>query len=195
MPNLNEREIAAYEYGDVIVPNGKSGDWEVSERTVSKFESMMSSIRGGSLFHCPEGTYKTLTCGFDCVMSNTPMELRTNRAFVRAAEGHVHINGLGLGVVLLAVLMKLEVESVTVVEKSPDVISLVAPSFASFDKLTIIQGDALEYKPPSKKRFGAVWHDIWNGICEDNLDDMRLLHRRWGRKTQWQGSWARELIR
>ena len=90
------------------------------------------------------------------------MELRTNREFIWKAKGHVHINGLGLGVVLLAVLMKPEVESVTVVEKSKDVINLVAPSFAHFKNLTIIHDDALTYKPPAKKKFGAVWHDIWN---------------------------------
>jgi hypothetical protein len=184
-----------YKYGDVIVPNGKSGNWEVSDIEVSKFDSMMSSIKSGAIYHCPAGTYKRLTHGWDCVMSNTPFELRTNRAFILRSQGHVHINGLGLGVVLLAVLMKPEVESVTVVEKSEDVIKLVAPSFAHFDKLTIIHDDALTYKPPAKKKFGAVWHDIWNEVCEDNLDDMKVLHRRWGRKTEWQGSWSRELIR
>lgn len=183
-----------HEYGDVIAPNGKSGKWEISDIEVSKFESMMSGMRS-AVHYCPAGTYKRLTCGGGIVMSNTPMELRTNAQFVRRAKGHVHINGLGLGVVLLAVLLKPEVESVTVVEKSEDVINLVAPSFAHFAKLTIIQGDALEYKPPSKKKFGAVWHDIWNDICGDNLEDMKLLHRRWGRRTEWQGSWSRDLIR
>ena len=183
-----------YKYGDVIVPNGQSGRWKVDEVEVDELQSMMSA-RHGRVYFCPVGTYKRLTDGWNCVMSNTPMELRTNAEFVRRAKGHVHINGLGLGVVLLAVLMKPEVESVTVVEKSEDVIKLIAPSFAHFDKLTIIQGDALAYKPPTKKTFGAVWHDIWNDVCADNRKDMALLHRRWGRKTEWQGSWSRDLIR
>jgi hypothetical protein len=183
-----------YRYGDVIVPNGKSGNWEVSDVLVSKFDEAISS-RHGSVYYCPAGIYRRLTYHGSCVMSNTPMELRTNREFIWKAKGHVHINGLGLGVVLLAVLMKPEVESVTVVEKSKDVINLVAPSFAHFKNLTIIHDDALTYKPPAKKKFGAVWHDIWNEVCADNLDDMKALHRRWGRKTDWQGSWSRELIR
>lgn len=184
-----------YAYGDVIVPNGKSGAWEVSDVEVTKCDSMMSSLRGGALFHCPAGKYRRLTCGWHVVMSNTPMELRTNRAFVRNAFGRVHINGLGLGVVLLAVLMKPEVEHVTVVEKAEDVMKLVAPSFERFPNLTIIHDDALTYTAPRKSKFGAVWHDIWNGICADNLDDMRLLHRRWGHRADWQGSWSRDLIR
>ena len=185
-----------YKYGDVIVPNGKSGAWEVSDVEVTKFDSMMSSWRGGSTFYCPEGQYKRLTCGRTIVMSNTPMELRTNRSFVRAAKDEVHINGLGLGVVLLAILMNPEVSGVTVVEKNRDVIDLVAPSFERFASiLTIIHDDALQYKPPSRKRFGAVWHDIWNDICSDHLEDMKLLSRRWGKRTEWQGCWSRELIR
>jgi hypothetical protein len=180
-----------YTYGDVIVPLGKSGAWEVSDVVVDRFQSMMSGMRLGP-YYCPEGTYKRLTRGGSCVMSNTPMELLTNRAFVRAANGHVHINGLGLGVVLLAVLMKPEVQSVTVVEKSSDVISLVAPSFERFKNLAIVHDDALTYKP--SRKFDAVWHDIWDNICADNLEDMKLLHRRWGRKAEWQGSWSRDLI-
>ena len=183
-----------YKYGDVIVPNGESNGWKISDRTVTPLESMMSS-RHGSIYYCPEGTYKTLTHGWDCVMSNTPMELRTQLPFIRAAKGKVHINGLGLGVVLLGVLIKPEVESVTVVEYSEDVLNLVAPSFAQFPNLTIIHDDALTYKPPARIKYGAVWHDIWNGVCADNLNDMKLLHRRWGRKTDWQGSWSRDMIR
>lgn len=183
-----------YKYGDVIVPNGKSGDCEVSDIVVSTFDSMMSG-RHGAIYYCPAGTYKRLTYNGSCIMSNTPMELRTNREFVRRAKGHVHISGLGLGIVLLAVLMKKEVESVTVVEKSKDVIKLVAPSFAHFKNLTIFHDNALTYKPPARKKFGAVWHDIWNDVCADNLADMKLLHRRWERKTEWQGSWSRDLIR
>lgn len=185
----------SYKYGDVIAPNGKSGNWEVLEVEVSKYDEMLSS-RNSAIFHCPAGKYKSLAHNGFCVMSNTPMELRTNHQFVRRATGKVHINGLGLGVVLLAVLVKPAVESVTVVEKSSDVIALVAPSFAKFSNiLTIIHDDALTYKPPAKAKFQAVWHDIWNSICADNLDDMKLLHRRWARRTDWQGSWSRDLIR
>jgi hypothetical protein len=84
-----------YKYGDVIVPNGKSGNWEVSDVLVSKFDEAISS-RHGSVYYCPAGIYRRLTYHSSCVMSNTPMELRTNREFIWKAKGHVHINGLGL---------------------------------------------------------------------------------------------------
>jgi hypothetical protein len=52
----------------------------------------------------------------------------------------------------------------------------------------------MEYRPDAGARFGAIWHDIWDSICEDNLDQMKTLHRRYGRRCDWQGSWGRDTI-
>jgi spermidine synthase len=112
--------------------------------------------------------------------------------FIYKAEGHVLINGLGLGVCLKAVLEKKEVIKVTVIEKSEDVIKLVAPSFQD-DRVEIINADAFEYKPPKGVVYDVVWHDIWQDICTDNLEQMKKLHRKYGRKCKWQGSWSRKL--
>jgi hypothetical protein len=61
-------------------------------------------------------------------------------------------------------------------------------------RLTIHHGDALTYKWPVGTRWTVAWHDIWDTICEDNLPDMNRLHRRFGRRVDWQGSWCRDLI-
>ena len=99
--------------------------------------------------------------------------------------------------VLQACLDKPEVTKAIVVEKSEDVIAMVAPFYREKygDRVEIVHACALEYRPTKGSRFGMVWHDIWNYICGDNLEDMKKLHRRYGRLTDWQGSWARELIR
>ena len=122
-------------------------------------------------------------------MSDTPDEKRDHYEIVNRAKGHVLINGLGLGMVLAAVLKKQEVERVTVVEIDADVISLVGPHFHN-DRLVIIQSDAFTYKPPKGEIYGAVWHDIWDSICDDNLSEMTKLKRRYGRRTIWQGCWC-----
>ena len=185
------------ELGEVVVPNGESGMWRVEDIEVSEADSMMSSLHGG-LGYCPAGTYKRLVRGSCCVMSNTRMEQITNYEPVRRAQGRVLINGLGLGMVLTAILKKPEVSFVRVVELSEDVIRLVAPSFtreAAAGRLEIIHANALQYRPARGERFDVVWHDIWDNICSDNLDDMKLLHRRYGRRCDWQGSWARGMWR
>jgi hypothetical protein len=40
----------------------------------------------------------------------------------------------------------------------------------------------------------VAWHDVWANICEDNLPLMARLHRRYGRRVNWQGSWSKEVV-
>ena len=185
---------------DVTVPDGKSGNWSVETFTVSEKEAELEMIRSMFSFSSrgrgvPVGTYKRLMRNCTVVMSNTPDEIRDHLYFIHKAKagGHILINGLGLGVSLKAILESDKVKSVTVIEKSPDVIALVAPSFANEKKVTIICADALEWKPPKGVRYQAVWHDIWDNICADNIPEMSKLHRKYGRKTYWQGSWGKAL--
>lgn len=181
---------------DIIVPDGVSGDWRVESFTVSAEDEKRERLRAAMQGLRPheivkEGSYKRLMCRNDVVMSNTPMEIYTNLPFMNQAKGDVLINGLGLGMVLGAILKKPEVTSVTVIEKSPDVIALVAPSFEDDPRVSIIEGDALTYTPPKGQSYDVVWHDIWTFITADNLPEMHKLHRKYGRKAQWQGSWCR----
>jgi len=170
----------------VDVPDGVSGDWRVETFEVEK-PSIYLLLKGRPV---EPGTYKRLMFKNEVIMSNTPAEVRDFMYFVWKAKGNVLINGLGLGVVLKAVL-QMPVRSVTVIEISEDVIKLVAPIFND-PRVTIIQADAMTWKPPSGMYYNAVWHDIWTSICETNLDDMKFLHRRYGKRCDWQASWCRE---
>ena len=38
-------------------------------------------------------------------------------------------------------------------------------------------------------------HDIWDDICLDNLETMATLHRKYGRRCDWQGSWKRDWLK
>ena len=179
---------------EINVPDGISGEWAVETFIVSdedaKFASMRAMFHGGR--GClPAGTYKKLTHHKYLVMSNTPDEIRDFLHFVRQADGSVLVNGLGLGVLLKALLNKPEITDITVIEKSEDVIKLVAPTYLKDKRVTIINADAFEWRPPKGKRYNAVWHDIWNDICSDNLKEMEKLHRKYARKTDYQESWCR----
>lgn len=181
---------------EVTVPDGKVGDWRVETYTVSKQESDWTRIR--AMQHpeefVPAGTYKKLCRNGTIVMSNTEMEIREHREMILQAHGHVLLNGLGLGVCLKAILAKTQVLSVTVIEKSPEVIALVGPSFKD-PRLTIIQADAFTWKPPKGAHYDVVWHDIWDNMCSDNLPEMTRLKRKYGRLCDWQGCWAEGMIR
>lgn len=177
----------------VDVPEGKSGEWSVERFTVSKEDVDRQCIRAIATNgrYVPEGTYTHLKCGNEIIMSDTPDEIRDHMPFRWNARGNVLVNGLGLGMVIEMVIER--VDHITVIEKSPDVITLVAPHYVTKypGKVEIIQCDAFDYTPPKGIHYDAVWHDIWDNICSDNLDDMIRLHRKYGRRANWQGSWAR----
>lgn len=182
---------------DVSVPDGERGPWKVETFTIDKHQEAMSRIRAMQhpLEAVSAGTYKRLTRNGSVIMSNTQMEIRTHSYFIaRAAKGSILINGLGLGMALTAILLKPGVTDVTVIEKDRDVIALVGPHFKSDPRVTIIWSDAMKWQPPKGKRYHAVWHDIWDDINEDNLPAMKTLTRRYARRTDWQGCWAREHI-
>ncbi len=180
----------------VSVPEGKIGKWSVERFVIGPDTPglLWYAARGISM---PHGEYTRLRCeGRDGVtMSDTPTEMDQHLAFVHSAKGHVLINGLGLGMALSAILLpdrKRPVDKVTVVEIEQDIIDLVGPHYLNDPRVEIIHASAFDYQPPNGVRYGAVWHDIWDSICSENLDEMKTLHRRYGRRTDWQGSWGRE---
>jgi spermidine synthase len=175
----------------IDVPDGVSGDWrvesfEVKDRELSEMVSLMQHGRG-----VPAGQYKRLMRGGQVVMSNTPDEIQDFLHFVYKAKGMILVNGLGLGVLLKKLLDKPEVTKVTVIEKSPDVINLVGPTYRNDKRVEIIHADAFSYQPPKGERYDCVWHDIWDNLCADNLEEMKKLHRKYGRRTRFQESWGR----
>jgi spermidine synthase len=183
---------------EIDVPEGRRGQWKVEEFEISeesaRFENMRASFSPGAR-HVRAGKFKRLMRGNTLVMSNTPAEISDHRQFIRIAKNceNVLINGLGLGVALKEILTSEKVKSVTVVERSIDVIALIAPTYQEDKRVTIVNADAFDYMPPKGIRFGAVWHDIWDNICSDNLPEMTKLSRKYGRRCDWQGSWCKEL--
>lgn len=171
----------------VTIPEAVKGPWRI-ERFKVDAPDFHSMLRGRDV---PIGEeFTRLMRGDTVVMSDTPAEMRDHWAAVRMAKGSCLINGLGIGMVLKAVLKKPEVTDVTVVELSQDVLDMVAPHYAD-ERVTFVCASAFDYTPPKGKRYGMVWHDIWDYICGDNLPEMHKLHRKYGRRADWQGSWCR----
>jgi spermidine synthase len=171
----------------VTLPQDKRGHWRIERFEVDR-PDIHSMLRGRGV---TPGKYTRLMRGNTLVMSDTPAEMRDHFYAVRAAHGSCLINGLGIGMVLKACLKKPEVTDITVVEISQELIDMVSPHYQD-KRVTIVCASAFDYKPPNGKRYGMVWHDIWDFICSDNLPEMHKLHRKYGRRADWQGSWCRE---
>lgn len=180
---------------DIDVPDGISGEWEVKSFSVSEEDAKITAMRaafGKRRDYVPPGNYKYLKRHGETIMSNTPSEIQDFIYFVNRAEGRVLVNGLGIGVLLKALLNKPEITHITVIEKSEDVIELVAPTYLKDKRVNIICADALEYFPEKGIKYDFAWHDIWDAICSDNLPEMKLLHRRYGKRVSYQESWCRQ---
>ncbi len=175
---------------EINIPDNKIGDWAIETFVVNEIGSVLSLFSYGSRFVAP-GTYKKLKREGVMVMSNTPAEIDDCLPLYYAARGNVLINGLGLGVCLRGILGKEGVKSITIIEKSKDVIDLVSP-YINDERVTIICADAFEWVPPEGMVYDCVWHDIWNSVCGDNLPEMGRLHRKYSKKAIWQGSWCKE---
>jgi len=195
----------------VDVPVGQSGKWKIERFEITQKDADRINLRESCNNHglgyrgVVAGTYTRLcdtkySWNLGVMMSDTPAEIADHEKAIKRARGNILINGLGIGVVLNACLMKPEVKHCTVVEVDPDVISLVAPHYQKKwgDRLTIVQANALTWEPPKGAKYSMIWHDIWKNICANNLVDIVDLKRKyiffkkWG---GWQGCWVEKQVR
>lgn len=180
----------------VDVPEGKSGDWEVAKFTVTEDDHLYLHYASQGR-PVPAGTYTGLMKKgeFDPIMSDTPAEIEDHLDFIYRATGQVLLNGLGLGIVLKAILSKPEVIHVDVVELEQDVINLVWPTYQDSNRATIHHADAFTIQWPKDKHWDCAWHDIWPSICTDNLPEIAKLKHKYAHKVKYQKAWVEDLLR
>jgi len=191
---------------EVTIPAGQHGLAKVERFEITEEDSRLSAIR--SVNHPGEyvrpGKYVKLFVGNTLMMSDTTMERRTNHAFVCHAHGRVLIAGLGIGLILEAILDKPEVETVTVIEKYRDVVTLVGQHYQDKyrDKLTVITADIFKWRPiPRCMKYNVIYFDIWPDICCGSLKDMAKLHMTFSHHLDrsdpfcWMDSWQREYLK
>lgn len=104
-------------------------------------------------------------------MSLCPSEINSMASPIAAAKGRVLVLGLGLGYYAWKVAAKEEVESVTVVELSHEVIDLfekaIKPRLDFGGKLQIVKADAIAYLDGVKSGdFDFCFADIWEGAVD-----------------------------
>jgi hypothetical protein len=115
----------------------------------------------------------------ECIMSSNLFERLTNQNFINSAKGDVIIFGLGLGLILFPLLEDEEINSITVIDKSVDIIDNLGPIIKNYDvnnKLTIINGDAFTYyQQLNDVKFDVMYFDYWNIVDRTIYNDMETL--------------------
>lgn len=111
-------------------------------------------------------------------MSPTLTEKNTMAVPIKKAHRNVLTFGLGIGYFPYNCILKEEVESVTIVEKNPDIIKLfkekILPQFNTIKNINIIEGDLFDYyNDEFLKNFDYIFVDIW----KNETDGLAIYER------------------
>lgn len=163
-------------YRTVKIPNVTDGNWELRQECYKAYRGVivddmeilpdMSEIPPLGFFG-EDFYFPAVLEGGNEWMTLTPVDLDTCEEAIELAHGRVVTFGLGLGYYAFMVSEKESVESITVIEKSADVIRLferyILPYFPHRDKVRIVCADAFEYAEdvmPSE-HFDLAFVDTW----------------------------------
>ena len=96
-------------------------------------------------------------------MTDLPIEQRQHDEESKTARGHVLVGGLGLGYIVAALSARKQVKSITVVERSEDVIKLVQPHLRLFRDIPVdvVNADLFEFLKTDTRSFTWAFYDIW----------------------------------
>ena len=216
-PTEAERALLVHQ---VSIPCGTQGAWTLDKFTLDRRRNNSASSAERKVIDqaiglvdrsIPAGTYSRIwkrepSGRAVTVMTDTPAEIREHLPIIDKAHGRCLVNGLGLGMVAAALLAKESVDCVVVIEQSPDVIALVAPTlFERFGRkrLQVLNADALTCElwmgsfeldwrtvPMEHPEWDFVWHDIWDDISDENIAEMEKLRERFATTARWQECWA-----
>ena len=168
-------------YRNIEIPETKMGRWELKKEKYPAYRGVIADdmILGDDFKEIPPLGFFKEEFEFPAVLEDgnewmtlTPVDLDTSDVAIAAAHGKVVTFGLGLGYYAYMVSEKDEVESITVVEKSPDVIALfkehILPQFSHPEKVRVIEADAFEYaeKVMPGERYDVAFVDTWRDASD-----------------------------
>lgn len=183
----------------VQLESGRKGNWTLKTFTVNEKQSELTFNKAlvtyGNRGFVPRGTYTILTHKKDTVMSDSPDEISDHLPFFDAAKGHVLVGGLGIGLCIQSLQDKRGVESLTILEKSKDVIDLVGRQYQERigNWLKIVHCDVFDFVP--ERHYDAIWMDIWTPIGSENIPEMDALRAKYQPCCDWFDCWLEERCR
>jgi len=176
-----ERYINNPYYRNIKIPEIKKGRWELKREKYPAYRGVIAAdmIMSDGFREIPPLGFFTEEFEFPAVLEDgnewmtlTPVDLDTSDEAIERAHGRVVTFGLGLGYYTYMVSEKENVESVTVVEKSPEVIALfkeyILPQSSHPEKVRIVNEDAFLYaeKKMPKEHFDVAFVDTWRDASD-----------------------------
>lgn len=195
LPAISEQCVADYAsdayFQNIRIPSDMRGKWQLKAESLKPFEAFvcndMKVSEDGRML--PQIGFFKEEYSFPAVLENgrewmtlLPNEMVTTYPAIRAAHGRVLTFGLGLGFFAYHASMKKDVDSVTVVDISDDVIELfkthILPQFPNKEKIKIVKMDAFSFAETQMAgRFDFVFADIWHDAGDGT--DLYLRMKKW----------------
>ncbi len=166
---------------NIKLGNLKDGSWEFKTESYPAYRGAVS----GDMISDPDGReipplgFFSERVDFPAVLEDgnewmtiTPVDVDTVEKEIEEAHGRVLTLGLGLGYYTYMVSEKENVESITVVERSQEVINLfkkhILPQFAHGKKVNIVHDDAIHYmnEVMPSEGFDYCFSDIWRDASD-----------------------------
>lgn len=163
-------------YKNISLDNISDGNWEIKWDEYKPYQAVIchDMMINDDFSEIPPLGFFTDSFRFPAIleggnewMTLTPVDLDTCEEAIDAAHGRVVTFGLGLGYYAYMASEKSEVESVTVVELSEDVIRLfkthILPKMPNGHKINIVNCDAFDYaeKIMPGEKFDLAFVDTW----------------------------------
>lgn len=184
-PSVRLLDARKYEsdpyYRNIRLDNVKDGEWEIRTEEYPPYRGVICQDMeiGDDFSEVPPLGFFTETFRFPAILENgnewmtlTPVDLDTCEEAIKEAKGKVVTFGLGLGYYAYMVSEKPEVESVTVVELSADLIRLfekhILPQMPNRHKIKIVNADAFLYaeKTMPEENFDIAFVDTWRDASD-----------------------------
>ena len=184
-PAIRELDISAYTedayFKSIKIPTATKGNWLLRTQHLAPLEAFVANdfvitpdhrMIPQIGFFKEKYPYPAMLEGGREWMTLLPNEMVTTYPAIKKAHGRVLTFGLGLGYFAFHAAEKDDVESVTVVDISPDVIALfrthILPQFPHKEKIKLVCKDAFAFADRDMTGnfdfvFADIWHDAGDG--------------------------------
>lgn len=198
LPSVHEMQTAPFladaYFRNIRIPQATRGKWELKTEYLAPFEPFVCRdfVVTRDKRMLPQIGFFTERYAYPAVLENgrewmtlQPNETVTTEPAVRAAFGRVLTFGLGLGYFAYHAAEKENVESVTVVDISPDAIELfktyILPQFSHPEKVRLVCADAFDFAEREMAgNFDFVFADIWHDVGDGREPYLRM--KAWERR-------------
>ena len=168
-------------YRNIKIPEIRKGKWEFRREKYPAYRGVIADdmIMSDSFREIPPLGFFKEEFEFPAVLEDgnewmtlTPVDLDTSDYAIERAHGKVVTFGLGLGYYAYMVSNKDSVDSITVIEKSPDVIVLfkeyILPQFDHPEKVRVIEADAFDYAEREMpcEGYDVAFVDTWRDASD-----------------------------